>query len=206
VIPLQGNTVYVGLGFSHQPDSQPYRWVKSLTAILSFMLGTFIFSRVMRYFGPLRRSSVILSLLVQALLCFVSAVLCVTGAVPPNAGYLLPNDFIVLLPLALLAIQASGQIVLARFLGYSEITTVVLTSAYCDLVFDERVFTAGLREDVKRNRRILAALMLLMGAGVGGVLTKHKEIQAALWLAGGLKVGIAFAYVFWQGKGRIRLE
>src|SRR5271168_2038943 len=47
-----GNTVYVGLGISGQPLSQPYRWAKSGTAIVSFCFGTYVFSRLARLLGP----------------------------------------------------------------------------------------------------------------------------------------------------------
>ena len=70
-----GNTVYVGLGFSHQPASQPWRWVKSGTSILAFILGSFVFSRLMRSLGTLRRSTMTLTTLLQALLTFGAALL-----------------------------------------------------------------------------------------------------------------------------------
>lgn len=161
----------------------------------------------MRSLGPLRRRTVIICLLLQALLCFVSALLGVLGIVPSDAGDLIPNNFIVLLPLCLLAIQSSGQIVLSRFLGYGEITTVVLTSAYCDLVFDEKVFTLPMSANVKRNRRLASAGMLVVGAMAAGFLTKDGAIEACLWIAGGMKVAMAVVYVFWKSKeGNVRLE
>jgi hypothetical protein len=199
--------VYVGLGVSGQPKSQPYRWVKSLTAILCFMLGTFIFSRLMRWLGPLRRSTVILAFILQGLLCFASATLGATGVVPPDAGNRIPDNFIVLVPLALLAMQSAGQIVVSRFLGYGEITTVVLTSAYCDLIFDEAVFTAALTRNSKRNRRALSALMVVAGATAGGFLTRDGDITVCLWIAGAVKFVLSTGLIFWKAKdGAIHLD
>jgi hypothetical protein len=202
-----GNTVYVGLGVSGQPLSQPYRWAKSLTAIVFFCVGTFLFSRLMRLLGPSRRGTICLSFLLQGVFCYVSAILGATGVVPPDAGNWLPKNNIVLLPLALLAMQSAGQIVMSRFFGYGEVTTVVLTSAYCDLIFDPLVFTAPLRENAKRNRRALSALMLVLGAVAGGFLTREKNITLCLWIAGSIKFAIAIAFAFWKSKdGSIRLE
>lgn len=113
-----GNTVYVGLGVSGQPHSQPYRWVKSSTAIASFCLGCFFFSRASRFLGPLKRSTMVSSCIFQAVFCFAAVVMVVTGFVPKDAGDRLPHDFIVLLPLSLLSFQSAGQIVMSRFLGY----------------------------------------------------------------------------------------
>lgn len=161
----------------------------------------------MHALGPLRRSTVVFSFLLQATLTFLSATLVQTGVVPRDAGEALPDDFIVLVPLALLAVQSAGQIVMSRVLGYGEVTTVVLTSAYCDLFFDRKVLTAPLRENVKRNRRVASVVMMLLGAIAGGFLTKGGEIAVALWCAGGCKVLIATAWLVWKGKdGAVRLE
>lgn len=106
--------MYVGLGVSHQPLSQPYRWAKSGTAILSFCLGCYIFSRACRWAGELRRGTMCCSFLVQALLCLCAGLLVVTNVVPRGAGNLLPQNCIVLLPLGMLSFQSAGQITMSR--------------------------------------------------------------------------------------------
>ncbi|KAK2731556.1 hypothetical protein FQN55_004658 [Onygenales sp. PD_40] len=203
---FQRNTVYVGLGFSGQPLSQPYRWVKSGTAILSFCIGTYFFSRVARALGPLRRGTMSLSFLFQAILCFISGVLVISGVVPADAGDQLPGNLIVLVPLSMLSFQSAGQIVASRMLAYSELPTVVLTSTYCDLMLDPVLFTAPLLENPKRNRRFVSAIALVLGAGLGGVLTRGGSIADALWIAGGTKVVVSVVWVFWRSEGPIRLE
>lgn len=182
------------------------RWAKSLTSITCFMLGALFFSRLMRWLTPLRRSTVVLSFLLQAGLTYISAGLVQSAVIPPDAGSLLPEDCIVLVPLALLAVQSAGQIVLSRLLGYGEVTTLVLTSAYCDFIVDEHVFTAPLRAGVKRNRRVAAVVMLLCGAVAGGFLTRNGDIALALWVAGSIKLLIAVVWMFWKGKAAIRLD
>ena len=201
-----GNTIYVGLGFSSQPASQPYRWAKSGTAILSFLLGAFLFARLMRHLGPLRRSTITLTTLLQSVLIFVSAALASSPLVPKDAGSLIPQNLIVLLPLALLSIQSGGQIFLSRVLGYGEVTSVVLTSAYCDLVIDEKVFKQGIRGNPKRNRRATSAVVMLAGAIAGGFLTMDGEIARALWLAGAVKLAFVVVWMGWQGEKGVRLE
>ena len=123
--------------------------------------------------GPLRRGTMALSSLLQAVLCFASATLVLTGVVAEDAGSQIPKNFIVLLPLAMLAFNSAGQIVQSRFLGFNEVPTVVLTSTYCDLMFDPLLFTAPVRENAKRNRRFLSAVVLLLGAVLGGFLTER---------------------------------
>lgn len=191
---------------SGQPFSQPYRWIKSGTAIISFCAGTYFFSRTARLLGALRRSTMVLSFIFQATLCFVAALFVVSGVVPANAGTQIPRTFIVLLPLSLLSFQSAGQIVISRMLAYNELPTVVLTSTYCDLMFDPLLFTAPLRQNSKRNRRFVSSVALLLGAVVSGFLTKGGDVANPLWIAGAIKVALAVVWLFWCGKGTIRLE
>lgn len=191
---------------SGQPYSQPWRWTKSGTSILSFIVGSFLFSRLMRYLNPLQRSTMVVSLLLQAILTGTSAALSTANVVPANAGDMIPENFIVLLPLVLLSIQSGGQCVISRFLGYNELPTVVLTSAYCDLAMDEKVF-GGMTENSKRNRRIFSMLMIVAGAMVGGFLTRTGDIGPALWLVAGIKVVMAAVWLVWKRKDLgIRLD
>jgi hypothetical protein len=146
------------------------------------------------------------SFLFQALLCFISGVLVVSNVVPDDAGNQLPGNCIVLLPLGLLSFQSAGQIVASRMLAYNELPTVVLTSTYCDLMFDPALFTASMKETSKRNRRFVSAMALLLGAALGGILTRGGSIADALWIAGIVKVIMAVIWIFWRGEGSIRLE
>jgi hypothetical protein len=200
-----GNTVYFGLGASGQPVSQPWRWAKSGVSILSFMLGSFAFSRFMRAMGPRRRGVIIFCLALQALLTFGAALSATTGLVPPDAGNQLPHNWIVLFPLAMLSAQAGGQCVLSRALGYNEMPSVVLTSAYCDLVMDPQIFSS-ITANAKRNRRVASALMILAGAAIGGFMTKDTDIGPALWLGSALKTVMAASWLFWKAEeGQVRL-
>jgi predicted Abi (CAAX) family protease len=73
----------------------------------------------------------------------------------------------------------------------------VLTSIYCDLASDEKLF-APLGENAERNRRVLAPVLLLLGAVIGG-LWAHSEVgmTGALWTAVALKLIVVLAWCFW---------
>lgn len=202
-----GNTIYAGLGVAGQPSDSPYRWVKSVTSIVSFMVGAYVISRACLASGPHRRITLCGSFALQALFCLVSAALVQTGVVPENAGTILPKSFIVLLPLALLSFQAAGQVVMSRILGYNEVPAVVMTMAYCDLMFDPKLLSEPVTQNPKRNRRALSIVAALGGAIAGGFLTKGGSIAWALWIAGGTKVAITIGLAFWKGKeDSVRLE
>lgn len=104
----------------------------------------------------------------------------------------------VLVPLAAVAFQSSGQAVSSRALQYAGLTSVVLTSNYCDLFSDAKLFAVS---NVERNRRVAAPLLLLFGACLGGVWA-HTSIglAGALWTAVVLKTIAIVAWVFWKAE------
>lgn len=105
-----------------------------------------------------------------------------------------------LAPLALMAFQFGGQIVTSRVLGFNEVPTNVLTSLYCDLLSDSMLW-APLGGNVKRNRRVIAVILMVVGAIIGAWLQRSGAgMPAALWIAGAVKMVIAAAWLGWKGK------
>jgi hypothetical protein len=192
-----GNTIFVGLGASNQ-NSRPYGWARSLTSIGSFIIGSFLFAHLSRTLGARRRGSLIFSFLLQATMLITTASLVQTGVI---AGITLhPNtsepQWSQEVPIVLVSIQSAGQIVASRALGYNEIPTVVITSLLCDLMSDPQLFLA---RNVKRDRRVVAFSLTLVGAIVGGWVTKGTgDIHVCLWMVAGIKLGISGAWVFWR--------
>ncbi|KUI67567.1 hypothetical protein VM1G_03051 [Cytospora mali] len=188
-----GNTVYIGLGLSAPSEST--RWIKSATSLGCFCIGSVFFSHFHRYFGPKRRGTLIASFLIQAVLCVVAAAMVTLG--PGGYG----KDEIawdVLLPISLVAFQACGQAVTSRALGCSAFTSVVLTSIYCDLFSDAKLFQL---DNPERNRRMAAPVMLLVGAVLGGVFARSSiGIAAALWAATVLKLVIVLIWAVWPSE------
>lgn len=102
------------------------------------------------------------------------------------------------LSIALIAFQSAGQAVASRALQYSGLTSVVLTSNYCDLFSDPRLFKLGLTDNPERNRRTAAPILLLGGTMIGGVWA-HSSVglTGALWTAVGLKAVVVVAWFVW---------
>jgi uncharacterized membrane protein YoaK (UPF0700 family) len=100
------------------------------------------------------------------------------------------------IPIVLLSLQSAGQIVASRALGFNEIPTVVITSLLCDLMSDPKLF---LLRNEKRDRRVVAFILTLVGAIVGGWVTKATgEIAPILWLSAGIKLSVVIAWGFWK--------
>jgi uncharacterized membrane protein YoaK (UPF0700 family) len=187
-----GNTVYFGLGLADPKSGD--RWIKSLISISFFCLGSFLFARFHRYFSPRARWVLVVSFSVQLAMIVAAAVIVTIDNHSDD-----PLRWEVVIPLAIVAFQSSGQAVTSRALKYNALTSVVLTSIYCDLFSDAELF-AGLGKNVERNRRMLAPLCLLLGAVIGGHWSNDSAIglAGALWTAVGLKLLIVTAWLFWK--------
>ena len=109
-------------------------------------------------------------------------------------------DWRQLVPIALLSFQSAGQIVGSRVLGFAEVPTVVLTSMLHDISTDPALL-GPLRQNLKRNRRVLAFVGILVGAVAGGFISENTgRMQIPLWIAGGIKLCIASAWMVWPEK------
>ncbi|KIX92432.1 uncharacterized protein Z520_11907 [Fonsecaea multimorphosa CBS 102226] len=188
-----GNTVYLGLGLVE--PTKGTRWIRSLTSIAFFCFGSFCFSRFHRHFSPKRRWVLLASFAAQLLLVVVAAVVVMVDSKQGN-----DLRWEVIVPLALVAFQSSGQAVTSRALQYNSLTSVVLTSIYCDL-FSDPLIMAGLSQNAERNRRAAAPLLLLFGAILGG-LWAHSPVglAGALWTAAALKITIILAFFLWRAQ------
>ncbi|RMY52526.1 hypothetical protein D0863_14234 [Hortaea werneckii] len=192
---IAGNTVYLGLGIVAPTEST--RWIRSGISIGCFCLGSMMFGHFHRYFGGRKRWVMVTSYGLQVL-CMVGAALMVS--LGPQTGSGGAVSVWIGLPLALIAFQSGGQAYTSRVLQYGGLTSVVLTSIYCDLFSDAKLF-AGLAENVERNRRTAAPILLLVGAMIGGVWA-HSSVGLAgsLWSAVGLKFLITLGWAFWPAE------
>lgn len=203
----KGNTIFLGLGASSQPFNKPWGWLKSLISIISFFLGATTFSNTTRLAGPLRRGTLFTTFTIQSILIFIAVALIEADLIPhdtdpnsPEANLTGGPLFLELIPIALLAFQSAGSIAVTRALGFNEIPSVVLTSVYFDLASDPALVT-GVAGNVKRNRRAGAVVMLVIGAIVGGWLSRSAGgMESALWISGGIKFLLGFVWFGWWGN------
>jgi uncharacterized membrane protein YoaK (UPF0700 family) len=204
-----GNTVFLALGTAGLPANVPLLWLRALCSIAAFLAGVFCFGKTrLLACGPRAKATLAGSFLVQSALIFAAAALA-QGGVAPAFGWLSVAEELshaeeldtpVLGPIVLLAFQFGGQIVTSRILGFNEVPTNVLTSVYCDLFNDPKLF-APWSKNPKRNRRASVVVLMLIGAICGGWLAKSNAgMSAALWIAGAIKLGIAIAWALWKPK------
>ena len=186
------------------------------------MLGAFCFSTFHRKLGFTRKATLVTSFLFQAAVTLVVAILVTTKVVSshvsdsrrddPEAGVWILTmsrgiNWKDLAPISLLSFQAAGQIVTSRALRHNDLPTAVVTSMLCDMMSDAQLLTGGVLENAKRNCRAASAVLLFLGAIVGGFLTRSwVGLAGVLYIAATLKTLMVIAWLLWpQAKGNSQL-
>lgn len=192
-------------------------WTKSLTAILSFLLGAGLISAFHRHFGARKRWVLAASFVFQTLVTVAAAMLVShsrTSESPAKPGEPsssasassllgVPDDIgfptLDLVPIGLFSFQAAGKVVASRVLGLNALPAVVLTTLYNDLASDPALFTAGLGGNVQRNRRVGGLVSYVFGSLIGGAFARSSVgFAGALWFTVGLKACIVGAWLLWR--------
>lgn len=202
-----GNTVYLGLGLASQMshgggsgggNGDGDRWIKSGISIASFCLGSLAFGAFHRAFSPRRRWVLMTSFAIQ-MACIICAAIIVSLEKPSKDSGL---TWRVLIPLAMVAFQSSGQAVISRVLNLGGLSSVVLTSIYCDLFSHPDLVSGTAGRNVEERRRVGAVVCLLAGAIMGGFWARSEVgLMGALWTAVGLKGFIVLAWFIWKEDG-----
>ncbi|WEW57016.1 hypothetical protein PRK78_002475 [Emydomyces testavorans] len=190
--------VFLTLRVSGQPPEPQLQWAKSLIAMAVSTVAVLFFTHLSRLLGPSRRSTLLASFMLQNATILASCILLKTGVIGSN----IPKSahgihWLQMVPIALLAFQAAGQIVTSRMVHVEEIPTVVLTTVLADLFIDPRLIA---KTNTVRNRRVAMILALFGGAMLSGGLTKVAGLSCSLWLAAGIKGAITICWALWRAK------
>ncbi|KAI2622975.1 hypothetical protein GGS26DRAFT_593825 [Hypomontagnella submonticulosa] len=193
-----GNTVYFGLGIAAPHEST--RWIKSGTSLGCFCIGSVFFSSFHRMLSPSpkRRWILCASFTMQMLFIAGAAAILTFGPQSSSEHKKEAIDWSVLVPIALVAFQSCGQAVASRALKYNALTSVVLTSIYCDLFSDAELLAP---HNPERNRRVGAPVLLLIGAVLGGIIARSAVGAAGvLWIAAAMKLLVVLSWLLWPAE------
>ncbi|KAI0387338.1 hypothetical protein F5Y04DRAFT_2869 [Hypomontagnella monticulosa] len=193
-----GNTVYFGIGIAAPYEST--RWIKSGTSLGCFCIGSVFFSSFHRMLSPSpkRRWVLCASFTIQMLFIAGAAAILTFGPQSSSESKKEAIDWSVLVPIALVAFQSCGQAVASRALKFNALTSVVLTSIYCDLFSDAELLAP---HNPERNRRIGAPVLLLIGAVLGGVIARSAVGAAGvLWIAAVMKLFVVLSWLLWPSE------
>lgn len=157
------------------------------------MIGSLAAGKVYRAIGATRRITLAASFVLQGLSIFVAAALVATGTIPEKDS----NSNLILIAIPFLAWQFGAQVATSRALGFSEIPTTVLTSVYNDLASDPKLWVWN---NPKRNRRAMAAVMVILGGICGGWLSRlGNGFMIVLWLGGVIKIILGLLWLAFYG-------
>lgn len=194
----------LGLSTAGLP-SNPYAWLTTLVSICSFLVGAWSAFHVSKRVAP---KHVTTNRLCCAGLLFVQGLFIVIAAGLASPADLIPQNpprtsrntlappeivqdvrIVALIPP--LAFQNGIQIATSRLLGFSELPVNVLTSTYCDLMGDFKLLALN---NVKRNRRAAAVVLLLTGSIISGWMMRSSAgLMGVLWLAASIKLAVGIA-------------
>lgn len=138
-----------------------------------FLLGGLIFGQAANYFGRRKRWWLIFSNLVQTSMVFIVAAL--RHFVEFNADGKMAWAIIILL-----AFSSGGQVAYARTIDCPEITTAMVTSAYIDVMVDDKLFKRWSR---RTKRRVIFVLSLMAGSFLGVAVIKYASTALSILLS-----------------------
>lgn len=174
VANMTGNVIFLGFWFA--PDAN-VDLTAALVAFPSFVAGTILGGRMMRYFGDRIRTWLTTALGTEAALLAALSIAAGTGV----CGY---HDNSKLFLIAGLSIAYGLQHATARQFGVQELTTTVLTSTIVGLGVDSRLAGGtGSREKLRYS----VVLTMCAGAVLGATLTR-LVVAPVLALAAGITV------------------
>lgn len=186
---MTGNVLFIGLGLV---GTQGIPVVNNLVALLTFMLGAVVASRVTRrHVGGAKLPKSSLSLLVvgTALVLVLSAVWLVVGPI---------GTPVMIVITGLLAMLLGGQAAAVKHVGMRDLSTVVVTMTMVNLSSDSRMAGGA---GALWIRRLAAIVMMGLGALASAALTLQLGGAWALLMAG-LVMGIGVG-LLWRAR---RLE
>ena len=180
VANMTGNVVFLGFAVA---DAEDFSIPASLVAIGAFLAGALAGGRLGTSLGHHRGRLLAVASYIK--IGLVGAALIISIAPIDPDGYLARYALIVLLALAM-----GLQNAIARRLGVPDLTTTVLTLTLTGLAADSTL--AG-GKNLNPGRRMLATVVMFLGAAIGAILIFHVGVSAALGLALALLVANGIA-------------
>jgi len=180
VANMTGNVIFIGFALAGEKSLSVS---SALVALSAFFVGAVLSGRFYNYINSDRLRLLGIGLTAQALL--FTLVLCILVFSNGSAVWQMGSA-------ALLAIAMAFQNTLARRIAMPGLaTTVVLTSTLTDLGAD-----IGAGKSLQQRRRLLAIVIMCLGACVGGIFVLYVSVVAALVLTLGLVIVLLALLMF----------
>lgn len=191
-----GNTVFLVLAIVlPEADGDMFYTANIGIALGFFLAAAWLTGQLGHIVGARRRCWLVLCNLLQTALVFAAAALQYANRSPTTGrldldGARAPST---LWAIGLLATAAGSQVVQARSLRMTEITTAMATAAWVDLMIDPDLYA---RSNRGRNRRIGFLAALVLGTLAGAFIFRRIGSPAALVVSGAGKSLVTVMYLF----------
>ncbi|KAF9652301.1 hypothetical protein BDM02DRAFT_3109291 [Thelephora ganbajun] len=201
-----GNTAQLALALARLweiPGDTVFRTAdqQALCSLLSFLGGSFV-GRLGDRMGSNTRMWLFTGTMIQAFFTMAAAVAISQsgqGSVAPNRSSPAWTNAITFVCLGFMSASMGLQGIMGKRINSQFATTVVLTSVWCELVADPKLL--NLRKGIiSRDYKILAIFALFLGAFLGRAILAEIGSAGALGVATGIRVLLAFGWLFVPSK------
>jgi len=174
---------------------------QALTSLLTFIGGAFI-GRIGDKMGAKTRAWLVLGTFIQALLTMAAALAVWKGgqgsiaSVRGDPAWTNARSFAAL-GFASASIGLQG--IMGKRVNTQFATTVVLTTVWCELMADPKLFTRGFV--LSRDHKLIAVLTLFVGGFVGRALIDQIGSAGTFGIGAGIRVLIALSWLWVPAKG-----
>jgi len=203
-----GNSLQLALGLArlfhgspeHRDTSFHIADKQALTSLTTFLFGAFI-GRIGDRIGTKTRLWLFLGTFIQALFTMAAAIsLWKSGqgslaSIRSEPAWTNAGTYACL---GLMSASMGLQGIMGKRVNTQFATTIVLTTVWCELMTDPKLFAA--RRVASRDRRIIAVSFLFVGGFCSRAILQSIGSPASLGIGTGLRVLIAFSWFFVPGK------
>jgi hypothetical protein len=120
------------------------------------------------------------------------------GSIAPNRSTPAWSNPLSFVCLGFMSASMGLQGIMGKRINSQFATTVVLTSVWCELVADPKLF--NLKRVTSRDHKILAISSLFLGAFIGRAILAQIGSGGALGVATGIRILVAFGWLFVPSK------
>ncbi|OCH88541.1 hypothetical protein OBBRIDRAFT_795162 [Obba rivulosa] len=204
-----GNSVQLALALArlfegpagHRDTSFHIADKQALTSVLTFIAGAFI-GRIGDRMGPKSRAWLFLGTMIQALFTMAAALAAWKsgqGSVADNRGDPAWTNALTFVALGFMSASMGLQGIMGKRVNTQFATTIVLTTVWCELMADPKLFRLNHRV-ISRDHKVIGILALFVGGFVGRALIDAIGSPGTLGIGCGMRVLIAAWWLVVPGK------
>jgi hypothetical protein len=178
----------------HRADQQ------ALTSLISFNLGAFI-GRIGDKMGPMTRLWLALGTFIQALFTMIASITIWKsgqGSIAETRGDPAWTNLLSFVCVVFMSASLGLQGIMGKRLNTQFTTTIVLTTVWCELMADPKLFSP--HAVVTRDHKLIAAASLFVGGFIGRALVDQIGAAGTLGIGTGIRVIIALGWIFVPAK------